>query len=61
MEIHIAVIDNGDTQPELWAFSSYKKAKEFNAVCGGHIQSLPVIVRNSDADKLIFDERIKRS
>jgi len=61
MDVHVVVVDNGDIEPELWAFSSRDKADQFGAVRGGITQSLSVIVSNREADKLIFDERIRRS
>lgn len=59
--IYIVVIDNGDTEPELWGFDDEKLAEDFAGVRGSvaDIQTVAVMGER-DAKRLIDDEAKER-
>lgn len=55
---HIVVVDNGDTEPELWGFASEAKASEFACVRSSSASVVDVaILSDEDADVEIERER----
>jgi hypothetical protein len=58
LEVHIVSIDNGDTEPELWAFKSLDKAHAFGEARANNweVYSIPIL-NDSEADELIESER----
>lgn len=54
---YLVTVDNGDTEPELWAFASEAKAEEFASV---RSQSATVtsigVLDDNEADALIAEE-----
>lgn len=59
--IFIVLVDNGDTEPEIWAFASEDKADAFaearagESLSGTMVQSLPIL-SDEEADEVIEHE-----
>lgn len=57
-DLYIVVVDNGDTEPELWAFASDGKAEEFASARSDSASVTALSVISDDAaDELIAAER----
>lgn len=42
-DVYIVIINNGDTEPELWGFHSADMAQEFAAFRGGDVEDITIL------------------
>lgn len=54
--ISLVLVDNGDTEPEVWAFEREEDADEFAQARGGEVQTVSVLSAE-DARDLIENEK----
>jgi hypothetical protein len=56
--VTIVLIDNGDTEPEVWVFEDSERAQKFADVRGSVMEVLENIepMSDADADRLIANE-----
>jgi hypothetical protein len=58
IDIYLVIVDNGDIEPELWAFHNGTQAEEFAALRGGDIHDVTVMDRQA-AQTLIDEEEVE--
>lgn len=58
--VSVVIVDNGDTEPEVWIFASGEKASVFASARSStaEVKSMPII-DDAEADRLIAAERLE--
>lgn len=59
MNVHLVVVDNGDTEPEVWAFREPEQAVEFAALRGSGAKTIidVPLMGYGEARQVIAQER----